>query len=391
MIKILYGVQGTGQGHISRARAMAEALAKRDVEVTWLFSGRPKEKFFDMEPFGDFQYRQGLTFVTEAGKLQYIKTALHNNIFKFLNDLRTLNLEPYDVIVTDYEPVTAWAAKTQRRKLIGIGHQYAFGDKTPKAGDSWIQKTVMQRFAPVDVNVGLHWAPFSNTVLPPILDLPRLSQSFQGEQILVYLPFEDQAAITDWLQQFSGYQFVQYSSALPNQTVGNVAQRTACIEGFKRDLARSRGVICNSGFELISECLQWGKPVLTKPLAGQMEQLSNAEALSQLGYARVMHSLCEFATRDWLENPPLPPELHFKNVAKRLAEWLEGGAQAPVEVLCTDLWQNKTHTENDKQGAIEHKDPSTSFEIATGSSPRPFGAVDTAVTSGLGQPRGLSR
>jgi len=46
--KILYGVQGTGQGHISRARGVAEALKDYDVDVTWLFSGRPKEKFFDM-------------------------------------------------------------------------------------------------------------------------------------------------------------------------------------------------------------------------------------------------------------------------------------------------------------------------------------------------------
>ena len=37
-MKILYGVQGTGQGHISRARAMADAFRNLDVEIDWLFS-----------------------------------------------------------------------------------------------------------------------------------------------------------------------------------------------------------------------------------------------------------------------------------------------------------------------------------------------------------------
>jgi uncharacterized protein (TIGR00661 family) len=57
--KILYGVQGTGQGHISRARGLAEALRDFDVDVTWLFSGREKSNLFDMAPFGDFKHREG--------------------------------------------------------------------------------------------------------------------------------------------------------------------------------------------------------------------------------------------------------------------------------------------------------------------------------------------
>ena len=32
-MKILYGVQATGQGHISRARAMAQALNDMDVDI----------------------------------------------------------------------------------------------------------------------------------------------------------------------------------------------------------------------------------------------------------------------------------------------------------------------------------------------------------------------
>ncbi|NMS31154.1 glycosyltransferase family protein, partial [Vibrio parahaemolyticus] len=51
-MKILYGVQGTGNGHIARARAMSHAFKEHDVEVDFLFSWRAPEKYFSMEAFG---------------------------------------------------------------------------------------------------------------------------------------------------------------------------------------------------------------------------------------------------------------------------------------------------------------------------------------------------
>ena len=95
-MKILFGVQGTGNGHLSRARAMGESLAAADVDVDYLFSGRQREKFFDMELFGDFQVKEGLTFMTDNGRVQYLKTAANSKPLRFFNDIRQLNLEPYE-------------------------------------------------------------------------------------------------------------------------------------------------------------------------------------------------------------------------------------------------------------------------------------------------------
>ena len=53
-MNILYGAEATGQGHISRVRSIAKELAEHDVSVTWLFSGRSRDKLFDMELFADF-------------------------------------------------------------------------------------------------------------------------------------------------------------------------------------------------------------------------------------------------------------------------------------------------------------------------------------------------
>ena len=338
-MRILYGVQATGQGHISRARAMAQAFKQHsDVDVTWLFSGRPRERLFDMEPFGNFQHRAGLTFVTEAGRLRYRKTIMANRYWQFARDVQRLDVKAYDLIVTDYEPVTAWAGKLKGQSVLGIGHQYAFGKNTPVEGRSLAQHAVMSLFAPVAQGVGLHWSDFGANILPPILDLPPAPTAAANDHILVYLPFEDQSAVTKWLNGFSEHRFIQYASTLPNDEQGNVKRRTANIAGFKSDLASARGVVCNCGFELISECLHWRKPVLTKPLAKQMEQLSNGAALETLGYATVMRQIDNDLTARWLAAPHPAPGLSFPDVSATLASWLADGAKAPVATLGAALW-----------------------------------------------------
>jgi uncharacterized protein (TIGR00661 family) len=337
-VKILYGVQATGQGHISRARAMASALRAHDVEVTWLFSGRPRERLFDMEPFGQYLHRRGLSFSISAGAIDHLSTVFHNNIFVFLRDVRALDLSGYDLIVTDFEPVTAWAGRLQGKTTVGIGHQYAFGDDTPKSGDSWLSRAIMRYFAPVDVPLGLHWHPYAKDILPPILDLPPLEVA-REDYTLVYLPFESQDEVTRWLNRYPAHSFIQYAAGLEQERRGNVTRFPAGIHSFKQHLYRARGVICNSGFELISECLQLGKPILTKPLRGQFEQLSNALALQQMGYARVIRSLDALALDQWLAAIPAAPDVHFPDVAEVLARWLAGNQPHATEGLGWLLWQ----------------------------------------------------
>ena len=111
---------------------MAYALQQHpDVDVTWLFSGRPGERLFDMERFGDFQHRTGLSFITEARRLRYRKTTIANRNWQFIRDVQRLDVKAYDLAVTNHEPVTARAGKLKGQLVLGIGHQHAFGKNTP--------------------------------------------------------------------------------------------------------------------------------------------------------------------------------------------------------------------------------------------------------------------
>ncbi len=149
-----------------------------------------------MEPFRDFQHRAGLTVFTEAGRLRYLKIIMANRYWQFIHHVRRLDVKAYDLVVTDYEPITAWAGNLRKQPVLGVEHQYAFGKNRPVEGRSLTQHAVMSLFAPVTRGVGLHWSDFGDNVLPLILDLPPAPPATAQNHILVYLRLEDQALVT---------------------------------------------------------------------------------------------------------------------------------------------------------------------------------------------------
>ena len=124
---------------------------------------------------------------------------------------------------------------------------------------------------------------------------------------------------------------------MTNREMRDVALRTSLI--YKSDLARARGVVCNCGCELISECLHWRKPVLKRPLAKQMEQLSNGATLETPRHAAVMRQIYNELTARWLAAPPPALNLSFPNVIAAMASWLADGAKTPVATLESALWE----------------------------------------------------
>jgi uncharacterized protein (TIGR00661 family) len=340
-MKILYGVQGTGNGHITRARMMQQAFAQlanpESVTIDFLFSGREPDDFFDMECFGDYLYRPGLTFITECGSIKIGKTLFKNNVPAFIRDVFSLPVNDYDLIVSDFEPVTAWAGKLRGKKVIGIGHQYAFFHDIPTASRQLHSAMIMRYFAPAAIGIGLHWHHFNQAILPPIIDHELTARETNGK-ILVYLPFEDQSQVSALLNRVDSHKFVQYSSELEDGQQGNVALRKACHDGFKDSMARASAVICNAGFELVSECLNLQLPILVKPVSGQMEQQSNAKALEILGYASSMQTLDLEMITGWLTSDRQPPSVHYPDVAKSIVEWLLNDNHIDLVALTKQLW-----------------------------------------------------
>ena len=347
-MKILYGVQGTGNGHIARSRAMAHAFTRANVSVDFIFSGREPERYFSMEAFGQYQTRQGLTFQSHHGKVDPLRTVLKAKPRHLLTEIRQLDVTGYDVVINDFEPVSAWAARRQKVPCIGISHQSSFCYPIPTLQSGWIDRQIVRYFAPSDMPVGLHWHHFNQPLLPPVVDiqLPAVNAAdhtsdHQSQPILVYLPFEELPHISTLLQQLTSQHFICYHpNQRQTQQQANVLLKPLSHQSFMQDLLSCQTVISNAGFELPSEALSLGKKILVKPLAGQFEQQSNAATLARLGLAKSVQKLDVEDIRAWLSSPPALP-VHFPDVASALVAWIHSGQwqqQGSLQALSQQLW-----------------------------------------------------
>lgn len=345
-MKILYGVQATGNGHITRARTLAPELAALGIKVDYLFSGRPADRLFDMAPFGNYQIRTGLSFCVENGRMRHWKTARQANLRRFLRDVRNLDTRFYDLVLTDFEPVVAWAARRQKTPSIGIGHQYAFAHGVPKAGNNPAAAMILRHFAPANIALGSHWHHFDAPILPPLIQTAaEPSQPAQDpRQVLVYLPFENQDQVIQVLRQIDGFRFHLFTADKAPGLYGPVHVHPFGRTTFQSRLAHCPAVICNAGFELISEALHLGKKILAKPIAGQMEQESNALALRRLGLGETCTKLDAHRIRHFLEHG-VAHQVQYPNVAKALASWLSAGDWRSPQALSVAVWNDRAEPE----------------------------------------------
>lgn len=360
-MRILYGVQGTGNGHLTRARAMAAAFRQHpSVELDFVISGRAQDALFGVEPLGDFRWREGLSFATRDGKVSVMDTVSSNPWWKFWRDVRELDVSEYDLVVTDFEPVTAWAAKRCKVPSIGIGRQYAFYHAHPSLPISSLQRAMVRQFTPVDIAIGTHWQPLGSATLPPIIETVGdteegerpvetggLPARFDGHQLhpkeyLIYLPFEPLADIYRLLRELETlaprYHFhVFHPEAQPSSTA-NATLYAPSREQFKWQFERVTGVIANAGFGTSSEALMAGKKLLIKPLKGQFEQYANAYYLDAKQLAHVSLELQAGEIKQWLE-ADMRHQLAWPEVAPALASWLSTPNRVDISQFCASLWQ----------------------------------------------------
>jgi len=71
---------------------MAHALARHGVQVDYLFSGRPAEEYFDMQPFGSYRTLPGLSFASRNGRLSPWLTLQQIQLRRFWQDTERLSL-----------------------------------------------------------------------------------------------------------------------------------------------------------------------------------------------------------------------------------------------------------------------------------------------------------
>jgi uncharacterized protein (TIGR00661 family) len=129
-MKILYGIQSTGNGHISRSSKIIYHLIKNGCDVDILMSGNNSQVKLTFPV--KYQMSGFTFFYTNGGSIDYLRTFYNLNFLQFLKDIK-LDVTSYDIIISDFEPITSWAAKLRGKECLGISNQCSFlSDKTPR-------------------------------------------------------------------------------------------------------------------------------------------------------------------------------------------------------------------------------------------------------------------
>ena len=323
-MNILYGIAATGNGHISRSRIIVKALRKKGHLVDVLLSGRKEKDLFDIEELKPFEIKKGFTFVTKKGKISYIKTILKSSPIQFLNDIKSID-NNYDLVITDFDPISAYAAKKYKIPCMGIGHQYSFYKNIPMTKKmKFISIFFPKIYAPANFTIPFHFYHFNQSILPPFIDsrLYEVDSIHQEKSnILVYLPWENLKNMISILKKIAE-EFILYTDIESIEKHGNVTLKPFSNITFKEDLIQCSGLITNAGFQLPSEALFLGKPILCKPLDRQPEQEHNAKILKELGYATVCDRINIENIQSWMKNK-IDVKISFRDPMNLIIEVIE--------------------------------------------------------------------
>lgn len=322
-MKVLYAIQGTGNGHISRAREIIRLL-DRFCEFDLLISGDQHET----EPSYPVKYRyRGLSMAYDhKGSVSFVKSLKTNNLSTFLREIRSVPVENYDLVINDFEPVTAWACKTKNVACISLSHQSALlSSKTPRKGTSiHPARLILKWYAPSKRNYGFHFKSYDQNIFPPLIrsEIRAIEPEDHGHY-LVYLPAYSGTKLLRFFSKFKSDRFEIFVKDKPEKKeIGNCRFYPIGHKEFDERLGRSSGVICSAGFELPSEALYLGKKLLVVPIQKQYEQSCNALALKDIGVA-VFNELKQTQVKQWLRHGELIPFFYHHQLDKILRQVFE--------------------------------------------------------------------
>ncbi len=283
-MKILYAIQGTGNGHVSRARDIIPALAKHGTVHT-LISGTQA----DVNPGFEVNHRyKGLGFIFgKKGGVDLFKTFMKAKSRRFYREIKQVPVSKYDLIISDFEPVSAWACYAAGIPCVQLSHQAAvINPASPKpASIDYFGQLVLKYYAPQTEAIGFHFQEYAPNIHTPVIrsQIRDLEPEIR-DHYTVYLPAYDDERIFEVLSKISEVKWQVFSKHNREAFKRlNVSFQPVQNESFVHSLATSAGLLCGAGFETPAEALFMKKKVMVIPMKNQFEQHCNAAALAKMG------------------------------------------------------------------------------------------------------------
>lgn len=302
-MKVLYAIQGTGNGHLARAIEIVPQLAAFG-SVDVLLSGTQGDLKlpFDVK----YQFR-GLSFYLNKGGVSFLKTIVKFNLYAFVKDVWSLSVHEYDLVISDFEPVSAWACLLKGKECVGLSHQNAVlhhSAPRPLKRQFWGEQ-ILKYYAPTSVKYGFHFRSLDhNNFTPVIREAVRASRVCNLGHYTVYLPAFSDKEILNMLSRFPKIKWQVFSKKCKTAyCFDHIKVNPVSITGFSSSFSSCEGILTTGGFETPAEALYMGKKLFIVPMKNQYEQACNAAFLQEMGICVVDDFLkSKSELQDWLEN-----------------------------------------------------------------------------------------
>ena len=323
-MKILYSIQATGNGHISRAMELLPHLRNYGT-VDIFLSGANSTLPLDAE----IKYRsQGLSlFYTCKGSLNYRKIMSKVSPFRIMKEMRDLPVEKYDLVLNDFECITSLACAHKKIPSVNFGHQASFmSANTPRPEKpNKIGEWVLKNYAKASQYIGLHFESYDDFIFSPVIKEEILKSEVTNKgHITVYLPSYCDNQLMQFLRPLTDHRFEVFSKEVKEtRTEGHVTFIPVGKEAFNKSLISCHGIVCGAGFETPAEALYLKKKMIAIPIKGQYEQLCNAAALKKIG-VRTPDSLDDDFNdtfNNWV-NDPVTPGVEYKHSTETIINTL---------------------------------------------------------------------
>jgi uncharacterized protein (TIGR00661 family) len=314
MANILYGVNGEGSGHSTRAKEVITHLQQRghNVHVVSFDRGLANlRKDFEVTEI----YGWRLEYLNN--QVQYRRTIAKTLLgarrtVTAISRVRQLVVDrQIEIVVTDFEPLSCHVAHRKHLPVISIDNQHFLTNTNvtyPKKcrRDAAAAKMVIRFMVPrADAYLATSFFPATITkphtfLFPPILRQSVLeARPTSAEHVLVYVtsPAPRLAKLLASVRR----PFIAYGFNRAGQQ-GNILYKKPSSDGFRADLTTANAIIANAGFSLVTEALHLGKPYLAVPVEHQFEQIFNAYWLKKLGYGDYWEELSRERIESFLSN-----------------------------------------------------------------------------------------
>src|SRR5215831_7790716 len=308
-MKILYSIQATGNGHVSRAMELVPHLEKFGT-VDLFLSGANSTLTLDVP----VKYRSnGLSlFYTCEGSLDYWKIVRNVTPFRIMKEVKELPVEKYDLVLNDFDCITSMACAYKKVPSVNFGHQASFlSDKTPRPEKpNKVGEWILANYARATQYIGLHFDCYDDFIFSPVIKEEILQAEARNDgHITVYLPSYCDKQLLQLLQLFKDHRFEVFSRESKEKRVeDHITFIPVGKKEFNRSLVTCHGIICGAGFETPAEALYLRKKMIAIPIKGQYEQLCNAAALKKIGI-KVLDKIDDDFTdtfNNWVNDPHTP-------------------------------------------------------------------------------------